>query len=143
MEQRLSIVTLGVEDVGRAKRFYDDLGWSGQEVEETVFYQAGGMAVVVWSGAKLVADAGLADAPGAASPRMALAQKVRTREEVDAVLAATAAAGATVTQPAADTFYAGYAGYFSDPDGHLWEIAHNPGFTLTADGSLVLPDFEA
>ena len=71
---------------------------------------------------------------------LALAYNTRSREEVDEILAAAEAAGATITKPAAETFYGGYACYFADPDGHLWEIAHNPGFTLTEDGALVLPD---
>jgi uncharacterized glyoxalase superfamily protein PhnB len=72
---------------------------------------------------------------------MALAQNVRSRDEVDAIVAAAGAAGATVTRPPSETFYGGYAGVFRDPDGHVWEIAHNPGFTLADDGALVLPDF--
>ncbi len=140
MDQRVSLITLGVDDVAAARRFYEALGWDCKEVEETVFVQAGGLAVVIWSRAKLAADAGIED-PGGGFGGIALAQNVRSAGEVDAVLAAAAAAGATITKPAAETFYGGYAGYFADPDGHLWEIAHNPGFTLTEDGSLVLPDF--
>ena len=78
---------------------------------------------------------------GASFAGMALAHNVRSREEVDTVLTSAVDAGATITQPAADTFYGGYAAYFADPDGHLWEVAHNPGFTLGADGTLELPDF--
>ena len=141
MEQRVSLITLGVSDVTRSRAFYESLGWRGQEVEETVFFQAGAMAVVLWGRAKLADDAGVADANGDGFDGVALAQNVRSPAEVDAVLAAAAAAGATVTRPAAPTFYGGYAGYFRDPDGHSWEIAHNPGFTLGADGSLTLPDF--
>ena len=146
MEPRVSLITLGVADVARSKQFYEALGWSGQEVEGTVFVQAGPLAIVLWGRDLLAADAGLPDAPppieGSAPTfgGIALAQNVRTRDEVDAVLAAAAAAGATITSPAAETFYGGYAGYFTDPDGHAWEIAHNPGFTLADDGALVLPD---
>jgi uncharacterized protein len=146
MEQRVSLITLGVADVARACRFYETLGWRGQEVEETVFFQAGGMAIVLWGRSKLAVDAGVDD-PGfdhvadAGFPGVALAQNVRTPAEVDAVLEAAASAGATVTRTAAPTFYGGYAGYFRDLDGHLWEVAHNPGFTLNDDGSLTLPDF--
>ncbi|MCW2614992.1 MAG: glyoxalase [Frankiales bacterium] len=139
MEQRISLITLAVRDVDRARDFYAAMGWRGQTVEGTVFFQAGGSALVLWSRDLLAADAGvaLADAPGP----VALAQNVRSPADVDKVLAAAVTAGATVTSPAATTFYGGYAGYFADPDGHVWEIAHNPGFTLADDGSLVLPDF--
>ena len=143
MEQRVSLITLGVSDVQRSRRFYEALGWRGQEVEETVFFQAGGMAVVLWGRSKLASDAGVDDMTADGFDGVALAQNVRSAAEVDAVLAAAAAAGATLTQPAATTFYGGYAGYFRDPDGHVWEIAHNPGFTLNDDGSLTLPDFAA
>jgi catechol 2,3-dioxygenase-like lactoylglutathione lyase family enzyme len=139
MEQRVSLITLGVADLAAARRFYEGLGWRCKEVEETVFVQAGGSAVVLWAREKLAADAGIEDT-GAGFGGIALAQNVRSREEVDEVLAAAAAAGATITKPAAETFYGGYAAYFADLDGHLWEIAHNPGFTLADDGSLILPD---
>ncbi|PYC69684.1 glyoxalase [Micromonospora arborensis] len=138
MEQRISLVTLGVTDVARAKAFYEHLGWQGQEVEETVFFQAGGLAVVLWDRDKLAADAGI-DNP--CTGALTLAQNVRSRAEVDELMATAAAAGATVTKPARETFYGGYAGYYADPDGHLWEIAWNPGFTLAADGTLTVPDF--
>ena len=143
MEQRISLATLGVADVSRAKAFYDALGWRGHELEQTVFFQAGGLAVVLWGWEDLVADTGLSDTTGPRFGGMALAHNVRSRSEVDEVMAAAQAAGATVTRPAAETFYGGYAGYFADLDGHMWEIAHNPAFTLTDDGSLVLPDFDA
>ena len=140
MEQRISLITLGVADIGRARTFYERLGWHAQEVEETVFFQAGGMALVLWGREKLAADSGVADTgPGC----LTLAQNVRSRAEVDATLADAAAAGAEITQPAHETFYGGYAGHFRDPDGHIWEIAWNPGFTLNPDGSLTLPDFSA
>jgi predicted lactoylglutathione lyase len=140
MDQRLSLVTLGVADVGRARRFYEALGWVGQEVEETVFFQAGGMAVVLWGREKLAADSGIDDGATDGFGGVALAQNVRSRAEVDDVLAAARQAGAEVTREPAETFYGGYAGCFTDLDGHVWEIAHNPGFTLEADGSLTLPD---
>jgi uncharacterized protein len=141
MDQRVSLITLGVADVGAARRFYESLDWQCQEVEETVFVQAGGSAVVLWGREKLAADAGIEDGGSDGFGGVALAQNVRSREEVDAVMAAARAAGATITKVAAETFYGGYAGYFADLDGHLWEIAHNRGFTLKDDGSLVLPDF--
>jgi uncharacterized protein len=140
VEQRISLVTLGVADLGRARRFYERLGWRGQEVQETVFFQAGGMVVVLWGRDALAADCGLPDHRAAGFGGIALAHNVRSAAEVDDILAAAARAGATVTRPAAPTFYGGYAGVFTDPDGHAWEVAHNPGFTLAADGSLTVPD---
>lgn len=141
MEQRISLVTLGVADVGRAKAFYEALGWRGQELQETVFFQAGALALVIWSREKLAADSGVEPGNAGAFGGIALAHNVRSTEEVDALVAAAEAAGATVTRPPSRTFYGGYAGVFADLDGHLWEIAHNPGFGLADDGALVLPDF--
>ncbi len=143
MEQRVSLITLGVGDVGAARGFYEALGWECKEVEETVFVQAGGSGIVLWGREKLAADAGVEDARADGFGGIALAQNVRSREEVDEVVAAAEAAGATVTKRPAPTFYGGYAGWFRDPDGHVWEIAHNPGFTLEPDGTLTLPDFGA
>jgi uncharacterized protein len=141
MEQRVSLITLGVDDLARSQTFYEALGWHGQEVESTVFFQAGGSAIVLWGRESLAADAGIEDSGVEGFGGVALAHNVRTPEEVDEVLATAAQAGAVITVPAHSTTYGGYAGYFADPDGHLWEIAHNPGFTLTDDGDLVLPDF--
>ena len=142
MDQRVSLITLGVDDVSRARGFYEALGWRGQQVEDTVFFQAGGQAVVLWGRAELARDAGISDASDARGFRgFALAHNVRSRLEVDQTLDLARRSGAEITRAAAETFYGGYAGYFSDPDGHLWEVAYNPGFTLTDDGALVLPDF--
>lgn len=140
MEQRISIVTLGVRDLARARGFYEALGWRGQEVEETVFFQAGGQAVVLWARDKLAADAGVTD-DGASFGGIVLAHNVGSRAEVDEVIERAGSAGATVTRPAGDTFYGGYAACFRDPEGHLWEIAHNPGLPLDGDGSLTVPPF--
>ncbi|MFG3578200.1 VOC family protein [Micromonospora chersina] len=140
MDQRVSLITLGVADLARARAFYERLGWRGQEVEETVFFQAGGLAVVLWARTKLADDAGLADPGGDGFGGVSLAQNVRSRAEVDEILGRAAEAGATVTRPARDTFYGGYAGCFTDPDGHVWEIAWNPGFPLAEYGSLTVPD---
>ena len=137
----MSLITLGVADLGRSKAFYERLGWRGQEVQETVFFQAGAIAVTLWGRDKLASDCGVEDAAPGAFGGLALAHNVRSRGEVDEIVAAARAAGATVTRPPAETFYGGYAGVFLDPDGHAWEIAHNPGFTLGEDGSLTLPDF--
>jgi uncharacterized protein len=143
MEQRISLVTLGVADVGRAKAFYERLGWHGPEVQETVFLQAGGMALVLWSRDSLARDCGLEPGPGTGFGGIALAHNVRSPAEVGTVIATARAAGATVTRYPGRTFYGGYAGVFLDPDGHAWEIAYNPGFALAADGALTLPDFAA
>lgn len=143
MEQRISLITLGVADLARSRTFYESLGWRGQETEETVFFQAGGLALVLWSRAELALDSGIEDTGPTGFGGIVLAHNVRARDEVDALVAAARNAGATVTGPPAATFYGGYAGTFTDPDGHPWEIAHNPGFTLAPDGTLTLPDFGA
>ena len=141
MDSRISLITLGVADVGRSRAFYEQLGWTGQEVEQTVFIQAGGLALVLWGRAQLAEDCGVPDGAADGFGGIALAHNVRTEAEVDDILSAAAQAGATITRPAAATFYGGYAGYFLDPDGHAWEIAMNPGFPLAADGSITIPDF--
>ena len=141
MEQRVSLITLGVADLARSRSFYEALGWSGQEMEETVFFQAGGAVVVLWGRDKLAADAGVDDKSASGFGGIVLAHNVRSTAEVDEIMAAAQRAGAAVTRPVGETFYGGYAGCFADPDGHIWEIAHNPGFTLAGDGSLILPDF--
>ena len=140
MEQRVSLITLGVADLDRARAFYGALGWVGQEVEETVFFPAGGAVVVLWGRDKLAADSGVADPGDDGFGGIALAHNVRSDEQVRQVVAAAAEAGAAVTKPPGPTFYGGYAGCFTDPDGHVWEVSHNPGFTLAADGSVILPD---
>ena len=140
VDRRISLVTLGVDDLDRAREFYAAMGWQGREVEETVFVQAGAMALVLWDRGKLAADCGV-PVTGTGFDGVVLAQNVRSAAEVDAVVAAAADAGATVSRPPAPTFYGGYAGVFLDPDGHAWEIAFNPGFTLADDGALVLPEF--
>ena len=141
MEQRVSLVTLGVADVGRARVFYERLGWKGQVVEETVFFQAGGMAVVLWGREKLALDSGVEDTSADGFGGMTLAHNVRSPAEVDTVLREAETAGATITRAAGKTFYGGYAGCFIDLDNHVWEIAYNPGFSLAADGALGLLDF--
>jgi predicted lactoylglutathione lyase len=141
VEQRVSLITLGVKDVARARRFYEQLGWHGQEVEATVFFQAGGLALVLWAREKLAADSGVDDDGECSFAGIALAHNVRSTEEVDRIVSDAAAAGATVTRAPSTTFYGGYAGCFRDPDGHVWEVAHNPGFQLDDVGALTLPDF--
>jgi catechol 2,3-dioxygenase-like lactoylglutathione lyase family enzyme len=145
MEQRLSLVTLGVADLVRSRRFYEaGLGWraSGASTESVAFFQLGGIALALWSREALAEDARL-PGPGSVSGNsfggIALAHNVRTRDEVDTVLARAQAAGGHVLRPAEDAFWGGCNGYFADPDGHLWEVAWNPHFTLRDDGSLQLP----
>jgi uncharacterized protein len=141
VEQRLSLVTLGVADLARALAFYERLGWRGQQVQDTVFFQAGTIGVVLWGRGELAADSGIDDTGADGFGGIALAHNVRSPAEVDDIVASAAAAGATVTRQPAETFYGGYAGCFTDPDGHVWEIAHNPGFPLAEDGSITIPDF--
>lgn len=141
MEQRISLITLGVADLARARIFYESLGWRGQEVEETVFFQAGGLGLVLWGRDKLARDCGLEDGPTTGFRGIALAHNVRSTTEVDDLLAAAQRAGATVTRPATKSPHGFYSGVFTDPDGHVWEIAHNPGFPLAEDGTITIPDF--
>ena len=139
MEQRVSLVTLGVADVARATAFYEALGWApALDIEETVFFQANGVVVVLWGRDKLAGDMGISD-EGARWGGIALAHNVRSRDEVHDVIERARANGAEVTREPSETFYGGYAGAFRDPDGHAWEIAHNPGFGLDEDGNVVLP----
>jgi len=139
MEQRLNVVTLGVADLERSRRFYEEgLGWRrGNDHAEVVFFQAGGAVLALYPRHLLAADAGVAD-DGRGFDGVALAHNTRTREEVDAVLAEAAAAGAKLLKPARDTSWGGYAGYFVDPDGHAWEVAWNPDWTVEAGGSVSL-----
>lgn len=138
MEQRLSIVTLGVADYQRAKAFYEGLGWRASlDVEQTAFFEAGGAVVVLWSREKLAADSGVVD-DGASWAGMVLAHNVRSRDEVHEVIEQARAQGAEVTRQPAETFYGGYAGAFRDLDGHTWEIAWNPAFALDERGNLML-----
>jgi predicted lactoylglutathione lyase len=140
MDQRVTLVTLGVSDYSRAKAFYAALGWlPALEVEETAFFQCNGIILALWGREKLGPDLGIPD-DGARWSGIALAQNVRSNAEVDVVIDQARKNGAQITREPADTFYGGYAGAFRDLDGHAWEIAHNPGFGLDADGNIVLPD---
>ena len=140
MEQRVSLVTLGVRDLVRARAFYEALGWRtrAEPGDDVVFFQAGGMVVALWDRTALAEDTGVADADGFGG--IVLAHNVRSPADVDAVVAQAADAGATVTRAPAETFWGGYSGAFLDPEGHPWEIAHNPRWQLLADGSVRLPD---
>jgi len=130
MEQRISLVTLGVSDLARARAFYESMGWRGaqQPDDEVAFYQAGGMVFGLW-----------AALGGHGAPGVELAYNVRTADEVDAVLAAAEQAGGTIKRPGARADWGGYTGAFADPDGYVWEVAHNPDWELTEDGSIRLP----
>jgi catechol 2,3-dioxygenase-like lactoylglutathione lyase family enzyme len=139
MEQRISVVTLGVEDLARSRRFYEQgLGWKrGNASEEVVFYQAGGMVLALFPRRHLAEDAAVSP-EGAGFGGITIAYCARDRAEVEAVLAAAAKAGARILKPARDVFWGGYAGYFADPDGHPWEVAWNPHWTLAEDGGICL-----
>lgn len=138
MEQRVSLITLGVADVERARAFYEALGWRvGLDVESTAFFQAGGSIVTLWSRTALAADSGVDDQGGWGG--ITLAHNVRSRDEVEAIVDRARSAGARVTREPAETSYGGYAGVFLDLDGHAWEIAHNPGFPLDDRGAISLP----
>lgn len=137
MEQRVSLVTLGVRDLARARAFYEALGWTPHAPEgDVVFFQAGGMVMALWGRDQLADDSGIADAGGWGG--VTLAHNVRSPAEVDAVLAEADAAGATIARRGAPTFWGGYSGVFVDPEGHPWEIAHNPGWDLQPDGTVAL-----
>jgi predicted lactoylglutathione lyase len=135
MDQRLSLITLGVADVERAREFYEALGWrTGAEAgDDVVFFQAGGMIVALWDRAKLAEDSCVEDSGGWGG--VTLAYNVNSPEEVDAVISEAESAGATVPRAGAETFWGGYSGLFIDPDGHPWEVAHNPRWTVDEDGS--------
>jgi catechol 2,3-dioxygenase-like lactoylglutathione lyase family enzyme len=140
VEQRLSLVTLGVSNLGRARRFYEALGWkTGAAPDDDVaFFQAGGTVLALWGRGELAEDSGVEDGGGWGG--VTLAHNVRSPAEVDAVLAEAERAGATITRAAGPAFWGGYTGVFTDPDGHAWEVAHNPHWTFAEDGSVVLPD---
>jgi catechol 2,3-dioxygenase-like lactoylglutathione lyase family enzyme len=139
VDQRVSLVTLGVADLGRARAFYEALGWEtrAEPDADVVFFRAGGTIVALWSRDSLAEDTGVADSGGWGG--ITLAYNTRSPEEVDAVLAEAERAGATIARVPAATFWGGYSGVFLDPDGHAWEVAHNPHWTIADDGSVVLP----
>jgi predicted lactoylglutathione lyase len=139
MKQSVSLVTLGVSDYGRSKTFYEALGWTvALDVQETAFFEANGVVLVLWAREKLSADLGVPD-DGASWSGIVLAHNVGGNAEVDEVVEQARANGADVVREPSETFYGGYAGAFRDLDGHVWEIAHNPSFGLREDGSVVLP----
>jgi catechol 2,3-dioxygenase-like lactoylglutathione lyase family enzyme len=139
MEQRLSLVTLGVADLARARAFYEALGWrtGAAPADDVVFFQAGGMIVALWDRARLAEDSGIANDPGGWGG-ITLAYNCASPAAVDAVIAEAEAAGAQIPRHGAETFWGGYSGVFLDPDGHPWEVAHNPHWTIHPDGTVTL-----
>lgn len=139
MDQRVSLITLGVADLARSIEFYEALGWQAGNDAATqgvAFFQAGGMALALWDRGELASDSGVADSGGWGG--VTLAYNVRSPGEVDVVMAEAEAAGATIARAAGETFWGGYSGVFIDPDGHPWEVAHNPRWTLADDGSVTI-----
>jgi len=141
MEQRVSLVTLGVADLKRSREFYERLGWrrSMAKAEGVVFFQAGGMALALFPRQELAKDANVTP-QGDGFRGISLAYNARNRAEVNSVLEEAEAAGAKLVKPAQDAFWGGYSGYFSDPDGFLWEVAWNPSFAMAEDGSIRIPE---
>ncbi len=141
MEQRVSIITLGVADLKRSREFYERLGWrrAMANSDGIVFFQAGGMALALYPRIELAKDANVS-AEGDGFRAISLAYNTRSHDEVDAVLKEAEAAGAKLVKPAQEAFWGGYSGYFSDPDGFLWEVAWNPFFTLAKEGSIQIPE---
>jgi uncharacterized protein len=139
MEQRVSLITLGVRDLARARAFYEALGWTTRAApqDDVAFFQAGGMVVALWDRAQLAEDSGVEDSGGWGG--VTLAHNVRSPGEVDAVIEEARAAGAGIVREPAETFWGGYSAAFTDPDGHPWEVAHNPRWTIREDGSTELP----
>ena len=138
MEQRLSLVTLGVRDLKNARAFYEGLGWTTGAAphDDVVFFQAGGMVVALWDRARLAEDSAVTDSGGWGG--ITLAYNVRSPAEVDAVIEEARAAGGKIGREPAETFWGGYSAVFLDPDGHPWEVAHNPHWALADDGSVIL-----
>lgn len=140
MEQRITIVTLGVRDLSKSTKFFERLGWvrSVKQADAITFFQCGGIALALFPLEALAKDAGVS-AERTGFGGFTIAHNARSKQEVDAVLAEAKAAGAQIVKPAQDVFWGGYSGYFRDPDGHLWEVAWNPGFPLDDNGAVRLP----
>jgi catechol 2,3-dioxygenase-like lactoylglutathione lyase family enzyme len=141
VEQRVSIITLGVANLKRSREFYERLGWrrSMAQAEGIVFFQAGGMALALFPRDELAKDANLAP-DGSGFKGISLAYNTPNRAEVDSVLEDAQAAGAKLLKPAQEAVWGGYSRYFSDPDGFLWEVAWNPSFRMAEDGSIQIPE---
>ncbi len=142
MDPRISLITLGVDDLARARAFYEALGFRASPAgnESVVFFQAGGMALSLFGRAALAEDGHLpAPSKDGGFGGITLAYNARSRDEVDEVLSQAVFAGAKLLKPAQDVFWGGYSGHFADPDGHPWEVAWNPFFTVAPDGTINLP----
>lgn len=137
----VSLVTLGVDDLVAATTFYEALGWvrSSASVDGEVAFLTGGAVVLGLYGRQALADEAQVEATTRGFGTIALAMNVHDEAEVDDAMATAARAGARLTRPAHATAWGGYSGYFADLDGHVWEVAHNPGFPLADDGTLTLP----
>ena len=136
MEQRVSLITLGVDDLGASAAFYEALGWCREpSVEGIVIFDLIGQSLGLYSKEELARDMGLERGDIGGFSGVTLAHNVRSKEEVDALMAAAGAAGARILRPASDVFWGGYIGYFADPDGHVWEIAWNPHSPLSETGA--------
>ncbi len=140
MEPRVSLVTLGVADIARARAFYEALGFKASAASQpsVTFFEAGGVVLGLYGRAALAEDANV-DADGSGFPGVALAHNVRSEAEVKTVLAEAVTAGARLLKPAQKAFWGGYSGYFADPDGHVWEVAYNPHSLLDEMGRMTLP----
>jgi len=138
VKQRVSLITLGVRDLGLARRFYEALDWktSAGAEDDVVFFQAGEMVFALWDRAKLADDSRVEDGGGWGGITLAL--NLGSPAEVDAVIEEARDAGATIGREPAETFWGGYSGIFLDPDGHPWEVSHNPHWTITEDGGVRL-----
>jgi predicted lactoylglutathione lyase len=139
MEPRVSLVTLGVHDLERSRTFYEALGWrSDSKLEDgVVFFQSGGMVLGLWSREELAKDSGVEDSGGWGG--VTLAYNVGSPADVDAFIDRARSAGGVIARAGAETFWGGYSGVFIDPDGHPWEVAHNPFWTVTDEGDVTLP----
>ena len=139
MEQRVSVITLGVRDLARARAFYEALGWTTRAApdDDVVFFSVGGLVLSLWDRARLAEDSGVDDSGGWGG--VTLSHNVRSPEEVDSVTEEARAAGGDIVREPAETFWGGYSAAFTDPDGHPWEVAHNPRWTIREDGSIELP----
>jgi catechol 2,3-dioxygenase-like lactoylglutathione lyase family enzyme len=139
MEQRLSLITLGISNLARARKFYEALGWKtgAEEGDDVVFFQAGCMVVALWDRAKLAEDSAVSAGSGWGG--ITLAYNTRSTDEVDQVIEEARKAGATIGREPGETFWGGYSGVFIDPDGYPWEVARHPHWTIEDNGALTIP----
>jgi len=137
MEQRVSVITLAVRDLEKSRQFYESIGWkAGFSSDKIVFFELNGCVLGLYDRQAFVEETGLSGAPGG----VALAWNGRTRDDVNAALKMAEQAGAQILQQASETFWGGYSGYFADPDGHGWEVAHNPGWPIDPSGNVHMKD---